>query len=297
MASVPRIVVVTRPSEYEQLLARHGTRGQAEFFLRTRGHVLAPVEERHARLVAALEVVSRAIPLKWRRTQVPRADLSRFVFEPEDLILAVGQDGLVPNVAKYLSGQPVIGINPDPGTYDGVLVRHPAGATGALLDRFASQQLQVEERTMVEARLDDGQKLCALNELFIGHCSHQSARYRLRFGGALETQSSSGIIVSTGTGSTSWALSVRHGRQTDLRLPIATDRQLAFFVREAWPSKATAASLVEGLIAPPATLDVVSEMETGGVAFGDGIEDDRLELPWGSRLVVRVSDQVLRLAV
>jgi len=55
-----------------------------------------------------------AIPSDWRRARVDRADLDRFLFEPEDVVVAVGQDGLVANVAKYLTGQPVIGCNPDP---------------------------------------------------------------------------------------------------------------------------------------------------------------------------------------
>lgn len=41
-----------------------------------------------------------------------RGDLDRFLFEPDDIVLALGQDGLVANVAKYLDGQPVIGSNP-----------------------------------------------------------------------------------------------------------------------------------------------------------------------------------------
>jgi len=72
----------------------------------------------------ALQTVSAAIPGGWRRGAVERSDLDRFLFEPEDVVIVVGQDGLVANTAKYLSGQPVIGVNPDPGDGMGVLVRH-----------------------------------------------------------------------------------------------------------------------------------------------------------------------------
>ena len=45
----------------------------------------------------------------------------------------VGQDVLVANVAKYLSGQPVIGVNPEPERNSGVLVpRPPTTASGCL---------------------------------------------------------------------------------------------------------------------------------------------------------------------
>lgn len=117
----PRAVVVHRRTELDELLGRHGTRQQAAFFLSTRGRSLDEVELRHAAQQAALQAVSSSIPLEWRRGMVERADLDRFVFGPEDVIVAVGQDGLVANVAKYLSEQIVVGLNPEPE-------RNPGGA-------------------------------------------------------------------------------------------------------------------------------------------------------------------------
>jgi hypothetical protein len=48
-------------------------------------------------------------------------DLDRFLLDPEDIVVAVGQDGLVANVAKYVQDQPVIGVNPEPDRNPGVL--------------------------------------------------------------------------------------------------------------------------------------------------------------------------------
>lgn len=294
---VPRAIVVTRPTDYDRLLARHGTRMQADFFLQTRGQSMGEVEERHASFQEALNLVLNAIPVSWRRGRVDRADLDRFLFEPDDVVVAVGQDGLVANVAKYLDGQPVIGINPAPSVYEGVLVPHAPSATVELLQLAASGQGEYEARTMVEADLDDGQRLLALNEVFVGHRTHQSARYRITCGRRTERHSSSGVITATGTGATGWAHSIKRERAQAIALPSATSGVLACFVREAWPSRATGASLTQATIDPGQSVEIVSEMDEDGVIFGDGIETDRLEFSWGRRVVVRAATNRLRLLV
>jgi NAD kinase len=155
-----------------------------------------------------------AVPGDWRQAQVHRPDLDRFLFGAEDLIVPVGQDGLVANVAKYLAGQPVLGVNPSPDLYDGVLVRLALGQFGEMLRASVAGRAPVERRTMVEARLDTGERLLALNEVFVGHRSHQSARYTIAAGERHEDHSSSGLIVASGTGATGWARSIMEATGT-----------------------------------------------------------------------------------
>ena len=221
----------------------------------------------------------------------PRPELDRFLFEPDDVVVVLGQDGLVANVAKYLDGQPVIGLNLEPG----VLVHHLPDAAADLLADVAAGRATIEHRTMAAARLDDGQELLALNEVFVGHASHQSARYSLRVGERAERQSSSGLIVATGTGATGWASSIHRERRSALRLPAPEEAVLSFFVREPWPSAATGTELSEGLLARGASLELQCEMNAG-VVFGDGIEADHLTLDWGQRVEVRVAESKLQLA-
>lgn len=291
----PRVVVVTRPTEVEALLARHGTREQARFFLERQGRAFDEVDARHRRRDEALDAVSSAIPMKWRRAKVDRADLSRFVFGPEDVVVVVGQDGLVANVAKYLRGQSVIGVNPDPSAYDGVLAPHRCEVVRELLPAAVAGKAPVEVRTMVEARFDDGQRLLALNEVYIGHRTHQSARYRIGWSGREEAQSSSGVIVATGTGSTGWARSIARQRRDALALPKPTDRALAFFVREPFPSVSTGVSLEAGVVGDGVELTLRSEMDDRGTVFGDGIEDDRVAFGYGLRVRVGVAPERLHL--
>ena len=290
---VPRAVLVERPSEYDELLARHATHEQVRFFLEQRQRSVDEVLERHAALAATHRAVLGAVPADWRAAAVLRGDLDRFLFEPGDVVLALGQDGLVANVAKYLDGQPVIGLNPGAG--GGVLVRHPPAAGGDLIAALARGTARVEERPMARAAHDDGQEVLALNEIFVGHRSHQSARYRLAVGDRHEHQSSSGLIASTGTGATGWAMSINQQRAHPLELPAPSSPQLAWFVREAWESPTTKTTLTGGLLAAGAAIELTSELSGDGVVFGDGIESDRLELDWGQRVTIRAADRHLRL--
>jgi NAD kinase len=290
----PRVVIVTRRTEYDELLLRHGTRNQAAFFLESRGRDLSEVDRRHRAQHEAVAAATAGIPLDWRRGAVERADLDRFLFAPDDVILVVGQDGLVANVAKYLEGQPVLGINPEPDRNVGVLVRHRADRVPKLLRRAVARD-DPHGLTMVELTSDDGQSLTALNEIYVGHARHQTARYTLSDGdGKPERQASSGVLIGTGTGCTGWCRSAWQERQSTLPLPDPRERKLVWFVREAWPSPTTGTSLTEGRLLPDQRLTLVMESDTL-VAFGDGIERDAIQLRWGQALTVGVSPKRLRL--
>ncbi|QIJ76581.1 hypothetical protein GU700_19590 [Methylobacterium sp. NI91] len=299
-ALTPRAVFVTRETDYELLIARHATRGQARFFLESRGQGLAAVEARHERFHAVLARARAAVPVEWRQALVRRADLDRFLFGPDDVVVAVGQDGLIANVAKYLGAQPVIGVNPAPDLYDGVLVRNPVERLARLLPASVAGDVAVERRTMVEAVIDGTERLFALNEIFVGHRSHQSARYRIEVGQEGmeareegEEHSSSGLIVASGTGATGWARSIREATGLDLSLAPG-ERAVGYWVREPFPSVATATRLRAGKITDT-PLHVTSRMNEGGVVFADGIEQDFLGFGWGRQVRIAPADRALHL--
>lgn len=294
MTLAPRAVVVHRRSELDELVDRHGTRGQVEFFLRTRGRDLADVQARHDALDDALREVRAAVPADWRRGDVERSDLHRFAFDPEDVVLVVGPDGLVANTAKYVRDQPVVGVDPEPGRNAGVLVRHRPAQVAGVLGDVVLGAVVVEARALVRAALDDGTSLDALNDVYLGHVGHQSARYRLTAPDGGERQSSSGVVVTTGTGSTGWATSLARGRDGAPPLPGPDDDALAWFVREAWPSPSTGATRTAGLLTADQSLTIVVESDAL-VLFGDGLEADRLTATWGQTVRVGVADRRLLL--
>lgn len=290
----PRVVLVTRQTEFDRLLASHATRGQAEFFLEQRGQSLDVIEHQKDLQNLAVSHAKQAVPDEWSIAQVLRDDLDRFLFADNDIVIAIGQDGLVANLAKYLRGQPVIGITPDPEQTEGVLTPLTVHGLGKLLPRVLHQDVDIQRRTMVQAKLDDGQTIRALNEIFIGHRSHQSARYVLSDGDEEEFQSSSGVIISTGTGLTGWARSIMTA--THRRADVQPDEKRAvYFAREPWPSKVTGCELAYGELGGERSVRLTSRMNNGGVIFADGIEQDYLRFDWGITAQIGVSKRTLNL--
>lgn len=304
-----KVVLVTRATRLETLIARFHTRDQARFYVEHLGADFADYEDEHATYHAARRVVGDVLQAHGRWQAMDRAYLPSFLFGPHDVVVALGQDGLVANTMKYLDGHPLVGINPDPRRHDGVLL--PFGAhdfEGVLADVLADRRPD-KRVTMAEARLPDGQRLLAVNDLFVGPASHTSARYAIDFAGRHETQSSSGVIVSTGLGSTGWMASVVTGSlhigaawhhtqaRTDYRpLPWDTN-QLVFAVREPFPSRTTGTSIVFGTCDARNPLRLTSQMADAGVIFSDGIEADHLDFGAGVMVTIEPAKRAGRLIV
>ncbi len=213
-----------------------------------------------------------------------------YQFSPSDIVVTIGQDGLVANTLKYLNGQPVIAINPDPDRWDSKLLPFEIAALESVVMRTMADKSASKTITFAEAKTNDGQSMLAVNDLFIGPKSHTSARYLLSWKGHKEIQSSSGIIISTGFGSTGWfqsilagALAVAGNKSHPLKEGFAWHEQrLQFTVREPFPSHTTGIDLIFGSITPESPLELESFMPEYGVIFSDGIESDFLAFNSGT---------------
>ena len=304
------VVIVTRRTELEELVSRFNTEAQARFYLEHAGQPFGPIRDAHTRQQDVLADVRRGIPETCKQQLLSREDLPRYVFAESDLVVVIGQDGLVSNTAKYLSGQPIVAINPDPDRYDGVLLPFSSRDAARHVHLALRGDAAVRQITMALARLSDGQTLLAFNDFFVGARSHVSARYRIQVGERYEEQSSSGVIVSTGAGSTGWLQSVYAGArgvvealggtvippENDGRLSWDADR-LVYSVREPFPSRATETSIVHGIVDSSRPLRITSRMATNGVIFSDGVEADFLNFNTGAELTIKTAPSKASLVV
>jgi hypothetical protein len=328
-----KIVLVVRPTRLDDLVVRHNTIQQAQFYVEHMGGGLGAdfsdylaEHRRYHEAVGQTESVLR----EFGRVQIlPRRYLANFIFGPGDTVVALGQDGLVANTLKYLDGQHLVGVNPDRGRWDGVLLPFTVEDLRRVIPEELQRRRAVRTVTMAKATLNDGQTLHAVNDLFIGQRTHVSARYRIAIAGREEQHSSSGVIISTGLGSTGWLRSVyagwaavaapgpkrkaqesskqesskqesskqesskqESGNEAPGTAAFAWDADyLRFVVREPYPSRTTQAGLVAGTIEPGQEMTIVSQMPENGVIFSDGIESDYLAFNSGALATISIAEK------
>jgi NAD kinase len=308
------IVVVTRKTALEELVERFNTKSQTKFYLEqtaaqnpgARGPDFAEYQAAHDRYHAALDELRAALPHQVKCQWIERGFLPTYSFAEGDLIVVIGPDGLVINTAKYLTHQPILAINPDSTRIDGVLSRFSVTEAEFWLQQALSGTAPLKPLTMAKATLNDGQTLYAVNDLFIGARTHVSARYRLEFEGKAETQSSSGLIVSTGAGSTGWLTSVLVGACRLSGIVIGKPvpwlgiarfqrdwsiEELYFAVREPFPSRVTQVDLTWGTITTGSPLTITSQMPENGVIFSDGIESDYVAFNSGAIATISIAER------
>ena len=299
-----KIILITQRTRLEDLIRRYNTFGQAEFIISHNGGDFADYRLEHEIYQGAMHTALSALQTFGRVQVLDRDLVPNYLFGKQDIVVAVGRDGLVANVLKYLlDGQPLIGVNPDPKRWDGQLLPFFPEDLSKILPEVLHQSRNVQSITLAQATLNDGQVLRAVNDLFVGRQTHASARYEISQGGARESQSSSGVIVSTGLGATGWLKSILAGASGIARVfgvpdPIGPahsfDRsapELYYTVREPFPSASTGVDMVFGRITAKSPLQIASNMPENGVIFSDGMEQDFLQFNSGAMVTIGIADQ------
>lgn len=302
-----KLVIVTRKTRLQELVERFNTRSQAKFYIEHAGGDFADYEREDDAYRSSLEVLRRSLEFEMPQQLVDRTLVPTFQFQKEDLVVTLGQDGLVANTAKYVMAQPIVAVNPEPERFDGILLPFLPDQARRAVAKVITAKATIREVTLAEITLQDSQRLLAFNDLFIGARSHVSALYRISCGKKAEAQSSSGVLVSTGAGSTGWLSSVfnmvsgvssfRGGTAVEpVRMPWE-DRRLVYVVREPFVSRHSQANIVTGMLESGQELVLESLMPSGGVVFSDGMEADFLQFNSGAIATVRAAEQRARLVV
>ncbi len=177
-----KIVLVTRKTRLAELIERFNTLAQARFYIEHSGGNFSEYTAEDDAYRRSIEVAHRSIELGLKLQEIDRSLVPTYTFLPADLVITLGQDGLVANTAKYVGAQPIIGVNPDPARFDGILLPFAPDQLNDTIHGVLDGSCRIRAVTLAEAKLNDGQRLLAFNDFFLGAQTHVSARYRIRYG-------------------------------------------------------------------------------------------------------------------
>src|ERR1700687_2949695 len=113
-AGFDKIVLVTRKTRLAELIDRFNTRAQAKFYIEHSAGDFSEYEQEDEVYLRSIKTVRRSIEIGLKVQTIDRSLIPTFTFLEKDLVITLGQDGLVANTAKYDGAQPIIAVNPDP---------------------------------------------------------------------------------------------------------------------------------------------------------------------------------------
>ena len=302
--SVEYAIIVKNKTRLESLIERFNTKAQAKFYIERLGGNFEDYEKEHETFQFSLNSLQTQLSTVIKHKTVERVFIPSFLFSEKHLIVVIGQDGLVANTAKYSKGIPIVAVNPDKQRYDGVLLPFDTSDFIVGVESVISNSFPSKTMRFAEAQLNDGQRLLAFNDLFIGTSSHISARYKISYNNNTEEHSSSGLIVSTPAGSTGWLSSIfnmAYGitsmfeNNLKPKRPKLKDNELLFAVREPFQSIRTQTGITAGILKSQNKLTIESLMPTSGVIFSDGIEADFLKFNSGSIATIGVAKETAKI--
>lgn len=136
-----------------------------------------------------------------------RHEAQSFIFRADDVIVILGDDGAFVNIAKLLQDQMVITVA-TATKHCGRLMKFTTSTFEAHAPNLFTGKSAFTRVSIARAETSLGHTCEAVNDFYVGRADLRSSRYAI-LRDTFADQVSSGVIISTGTGSTGWEKSAR----------------------------------------------------------------------------------------
>ena len=213
-------------------------------------------------------------------------DLKKNDLTKADLIITLGGDGTFVKAANLAEDSSILGINAEPHKSEGALTSLDISELDRL-EEIAKGKYEIVKRHRAKVKLN-GNLLDehAINEVYLGAASQfHSSRYKIKFKDIEEEHRSSGVIISTGTGSPAWFYSAG-GKVFN-----HDEEKLGFIVREPYFGKRIfTPKLLNGHIENGDKIIIESMRNFGGIL---AINDSTYNFNEGDVAEVELSDKPL----
>lgn len=214
--------------------------------------------------------------------------LHKAQFRNKDLIIAVGGDGTFLRAAQFIENQLLFGVNSDAKNKEGFFMECRKGDFERKFKKIVKGKFKIKKLPRLEARINNKKlEALALNEFFAGaRKSYHAAKYLIKVGSKKEKQKSSGILITTPSGSYAWAKSCRNKA-----LPL-NSKNYQFVVREPYEGNIFKNyKLKYGILKQNQEVTIISEM-LDGILIADSVSRE-YSLKNGSKATIRLSNKHL----
>ncbi len=277
------ILIAIKRSKWERDLMRYISPEAVRELYRIQNDAFDKVYASHSRQHESLELIKKSLPDATYafREDLPHLDYHRFRY-----IMSVGGDNHFIHISHYADDSHYIfGVNSDTATSSGALLQFDAESFAKSVDgKLEEDRLEIEEWTRIDGELiyPDGRRTMTVpctSEISIRNSYPDTmSRYIIRPEGRdWEEQKSSGLLLSTGAGSTGWFKNCLHGEErTQAIFPKDADF-FKFLARE--PGSRKYYNYTLGMISQGSYLELISEME--GEITIDANPDRTFDFPPG----------------
>ena len=290
--------IVKQKTKLEVLLERIGTKSELRLYLEHMGSDFNELQTQHDQFYSTLEQLQNKLSGILAYKILDSNEVGNY-FPKNSVVIVFGSDSLVAYTSKYTQRIPIIAVSPTANQNKDILVPFDIDTFSDGLKWVMINNYESKVVNFAEANLDDGQRLLALHDFYIGSRSPRSARYEISFKGQTESQRSSGVVVSTKAGSTEWLHSIFNmaygitntfNNKTTFSQPRMNSKHLIFAVREPSNKTGTPIEISAGLILDKEQLIIESQMLMDGVIYSDGIAEDYIDFNMGSKVTIQLSN-------
>lgn len=219
---------------------------------------------------------------------VERNSLTKEDVKNSKLVISFGGDNHFNYVSHFCDSNLVVGVNSDPERSVGAMTYFNVDSFEFFLPSLLNDDFEIEEWPRIEIEVDGKmiETLC-VSEIFIGESDRVNmSRHILKLNGNEEEQKGSGIVVTTGTGSTGWYDSACRYIFSEGNKFGKTSKELRFVLTEPFNGKYSKYNMLNGVVKDGENLEIVSLSDSDAVLSIDSLKV--LKLKEGSKVRLKI---------
>lgn len=225
---------------------------------------------------------------------VSRENFTRETARNADIIIALGGDNHLQYVSHFIDSTLLMGVNSDTARSEGALTYFTAEDFEKILLKIEKDDFDIEEWQRLECILNGTSISLTTSEYFLGENARKfMSRHILKIGDKEEEQKGSGLLVSTGAGSTGWYDSECRYLYPDGNIFPKTSKYARFLNTAPYRGKLNGYSMLEGKLEEGMELTVYSLNDSKGIVTSDSIEDYDFNI--GAKAVIKLSKKPLNI--